>query len=280
VTAVTDALHNNRWNDHWIDARTQCNLPEPAKGIPLMPTIRCDGTFGNVPLSTSLASKWIRDLLILDGHDKFAVSRVSSHSLKATCLSWCSKAGVSREHRQVLGYHVVPGTQSVLHYSRDEQAEPLRQLSAVLLNIRLGKFDPDSSRSGYWKIVHDGYVGPTAKHKNQRPDKSDNPCHDDHGLSSSSSSSSGATRSEDLSDEEHAVNLNKDLDNPAKKKRTAAGVDHSYGFALHSRWRTLHVCRADNTDKLACGRQVTVLYRKLKGVPEVEHFKCQVCFGD
>ena len=104
--------------------------------------------------------------------------------------------------------------------------------------------------------------------------------HDNHGLSSDSSSSSNATRSEGLSDEEHTANLNKDLENPSKKKRTAAGVDHSQGFALHSRWRTLHICHVGSPDKLCCGRLITVLYRKLKEMPEVEHFKCQVCFGD
>eukprot|EP00971_Amphidinium_carterae_P100654 1991321-Amphidinium_carterae.1 len=55
------------------------------------------------------------------------LTRIATHSLKATALSWCAKYGVSREHRQILGYHAIRGIKSFLHYSRDEQAVPLRR---------------------------------------------------------------------------------------------------------------------------------------------------------
>ena len=75
---------------------------------------------------------------------------ISTHSLKATTLSWLAKAGVSEEKRRLLGYHVMPGTKTLLHYSRDALASPLRALSTVLGMIKDRQFFPDSSRSGYF----------------------------------------------------------------------------------------------------------------------------------
>lgn len=50
--------------------------------------------------------------------------RVSSHSLKATCLSWAAKYGCSTSVRSLLGRHVsaVQETQAV--YSRDLAVAP------------------------------------------------------------------------------------------------------------------------------------------------------------
>eukprot|EP00971_Amphidinium_carterae_P301183 5983753-Amphidinium_carterae.1 len=50
------------------------------------------------------------------------------HSCKATTLSWCAKAGLALEVRNLLGYHSVKQHGSALTYSRDALAEPLRQL--------------------------------------------------------------------------------------------------------------------------------------------------------
>ena len=82
------------------------------------------------------------------------------------CLSWCSKLGINREARQILAYHVVPGSTSLLHYSRDEQAEPLRLLQQTLSCIRSETFFPDLTRSGYIKksdAEREGIMRPTDK---------------------------------------------------------------------------------------------------------------------
>jgi hypothetical protein len=276
LTAVTDGVYDNQWYKHWLQARELCGMREPSADYPFIPTINTDGSFGRVPLSSSLASQWLRDLLVLSGEDKHKVSKISSHSLKATCLSWVAKAGISREHRSILGYHAIQNASSVLHYSRDEQAEPLRQLSIVLKNIRLGIFNPDSSRSGYFK-QQSTYMLPTPKSKPVHNQIAVEPNNEDDPVVSDSSSSVARTRSEDLSDEERVVELNKDLDNHPKKRKGSGTADGFY--ALHSRWRTLHVVNSSDSDKLSCGRHITVLYKRLPQIPALECFRCRICFG-
>jgi hypothetical protein len=48
----------------------------------------------------------------------------------------------------MLGYHATPGDLSMLEYSRDAMAGPLRSLAKVIADVRSGHFDPDSTRSG------------------------------------------------------------------------------------------------------------------------------------
>ena len=73
---------------------------------------------------------------------------MGAHSLKCTCLSWAAKAGVPRESRRMLGYHVAVGDKSMETYSRDSMSAPLRDLTGVLAKMRSGEFLPDSTRSG------------------------------------------------------------------------------------------------------------------------------------
>eukprot|EP00973_Karenia_brevis_P060638 8433675-Karenia_brevis.AAC.1 len=67
----------------------------------------------------------------------------SSHSLKATLLSWACAFGLDEETRSALGYHV--GKQrgrSVNVYARDHLLDPLRKLEEMMEAIRLGQFVP------------------------------------------------------------------------------------------------------------------------------------------
>jgi len=73
-----------------------------------------------------------------------------SHSLKATLLSWAAKFGLPLAVRRKLGGHSKARESSVLAYSRDELAEPLRLLRDMLHRIHGGEFDPDATRSGRW----------------------------------------------------------------------------------------------------------------------------------
>ena len=79
--------------------------------------------------------------------------KISSHSAKATCLSWLSKAGVGREDRDVLGRHV-----TILHgagplYARDLISAPLRKLEETLAQVASRFFMPDQNRSGMFTPV-------------------------------------------------------------------------------------------------------------------------------
>ena len=71
-----------------------------------MPAINEHGIFHEVvPLSSSDASKWLRQLLVQAGQTPEQVSGITSHALKAIVLSWMAKAGKDPFHRKVAGYH-------------------------------------------------------------------------------------------------------------------------------------------------------------------------------
>ena len=73
-----------------------------------------------------------------------------THSAKATVLSWASKYGISHDDRRLLGYHAAAGDKSMLTYSRDAMAGPLREMARVVRDIKAGVFRPDTTRSGYF----------------------------------------------------------------------------------------------------------------------------------
>ena len=65
----------------------------------------------------------------------FDDTRLTSHSLKTTCLSWCAKADVSREHRRILGRHTSAVVDADSIYSRDLMYGPVVALEKVMSAI-------------------------------------------------------------------------------------------------------------------------------------------------
>ena len=79
------------------------------------------------------------------------INELGASSFKPTLLSWAAKFGVDTGSRRLLGYHVKPKDKSVLIYSRDALAKPLRELGVVLDAVRSGRFLPDADRSGRFR---------------------------------------------------------------------------------------------------------------------------------
>ena len=147
MAAVGPALGvvQGNWIKAWWALRVQLNAPVNA-GFPLMPAPDMDGEPTIRPRTTTEFGKWIR--MILDRDDLLTPdARVSSHSCKATMLSYLAKFGASIPDREILGGHT-GRMKSVLTYSRDSLAAPLRVLDSMLEQIRGGHFDPNASRSG------------------------------------------------------------------------------------------------------------------------------------
>eukprot|EP00972_Heterocapsa_arctica_P075691 11164176-Heterocapsa_arctica.AAC.1 len=63
----------------------------------------------------------IRELLIAVG-EPLHTQCATSHSCKATALSWAAKAGLRPGSRRLLGGHAKPKDLSMLEYSRDALA--------------------------------------------------------------------------------------------------------------------------------------------------------------
>ncbi len=82
------------------------------------------------------------------GHKVGSPLRTTSHSMKDTLLASSARYGIEENARTLLGHHSLQGN-SMACYSRDLMTGPTRQLSAMILNIKLGNFLPDATRSGW-----------------------------------------------------------------------------------------------------------------------------------
>ena len=99
-----------------------CLIPAPdSEGKPLRRALESDE-----------AGCWLR-LLLGEKHSRSESSRaVSSHSLKATMLSFAAKRGYSHPDRLSLAHHVHPYQMADVH-ARDAAARDLRLLDALFL---------------------------------------------------------------------------------------------------------------------------------------------------
>ena len=75
----------------------------------------------------------------------------SSHSLKATTLSWCARYGLSPATRSLLGRHTNALTETYAIYSRDLMGAPTAELQRVIDEIADGSFCPDNPRSEFFR---------------------------------------------------------------------------------------------------------------------------------
>ena len=94
----------------------------------------------------------VRDILQHNKHH--GTKTFTAHSMKTTFLSWCGKAGIGKPYRLTLGAHSQGPHNMADLYSRDELAEPLRQLGYVLARVMQRGFMPDSTKSGRFPAPH------------------------------------------------------------------------------------------------------------------------------
>ena len=152
VVAPTLGVTGEDWGEAFLSARKEATL-RAWPGLPFMPAPVLGAGWSTGKLQTTEAAIWLCELLHRHGVPKEHLTNVGAHSLKATALSWLSKAGVGEKARRLLGYHVKPKDSSVVLYSRDALASSLGELVRVITAIRAGRFRPHISRSGRWVQV-------------------------------------------------------------------------------------------------------------------------------
>lgn len=144
VAAPAIGVVDENWGVQWLHVRQLLGISDLSK-YPLMPAPGPDLVAARRALTTGEAKKWLHSMLgpeLIGEHE-----RLTSHSCKATCLSFMAKRGVSLEDRLVLGYRSNKLRVGLI-YSRDGAARPLALLAHVLMEIRSGIFQPDNTRSG------------------------------------------------------------------------------------------------------------------------------------
>ena len=137
------------WAESWLSLRARLGLCATVDGC-LQTELLRGGTFGKAAADSRHLTDWLR-FIMLKLDPPSAALNLGRHSCKATLLALAAKIGLGRDDRRILGGHSDPQDVSVLEYSRDALAGPLRRLEKALLMVRKGLFDPDATRSGRWK---------------------------------------------------------------------------------------------------------------------------------
>lgn len=211
-----------------------------------------DGSFSTSMITSADVTQllWVR--LAKMNVSESVYSRVSSHSCKATFLAMAARGTVPIELRYHLGYHRVPGTQSVKAYSRDELITPLRSLRATMEEALSGESDPDSTRSGMYRYEREIKVASSASCKPRNcleppasvpaapPTVDENPTD----ISSSSMSDESA---EPLHDTDVAVEY---------------VVSSGHQLVLFPWWNRVH-CRDISFLRTCCGNEIRQFHRLL-----------------
>ena len=271
LVAPATGLAGGNWGLLWKEVRDHFNLPleyqplMPAPDEQQRPTIR--------PLSSEEAGRWLRYLLQPTGAEA-AMGRISSHSMKATCLSYLAKRGINLLDRRILGHHV-SGERVPLGYSRDAASRPLRVLEKVLQEIRNGIFSPDNSRSGRIK-----------KRKLEEPSSCDvvvtsadtgsKPTEDSKDEDLSSGGDSGA--------ESHVTtdsSSDTEVETTVKPKNLQRTINAPRGTELwlHAKLRTRHLTFEGYTKTFVCGRLVGAFHERSGPVSEFDAPICRQCFN-
>ena len=271
LVAPAMGVAGGNWGMLWKGVRDRFGLSleyqplMPAPDDQHRPTVR--------PLGSDEAGRWLRYLLQPSGAEA-AMGRISSHSMKATCLSYLAKRGINLQDRRILGHHV-SGEKVPLGYSRDAASRPLRVLEKVLREIKSGIFNPDSSRSGRIKkrkledpgsgevVVASAYTG-------------SKPTDDSKDADSSSDDGTGA--------ESHVTtdsSSDTEVETSVKPKNLQRTINAPRGTELwvHTKLRTRHLTFEGYTKTFVCGRPVGVFHERSQPVSEFDAPICRQCFN-
>lgn len=249
-------LGEEPWVQKWMKLREEKVLPTVNEGqgfMPLLTTPTYGGGWSRVPMSVTAAAGWLRALL--QGVEAPGPVRLGTHSCKASLLSMCSKYNMSGHSRRILGYHSGSKETSMLVYSRDASAGPLRDLCNMLQMIREGQFLPDETRSG--RFVN---LEPEAEQEDQ----------DD-----GQSSSTGTEDEEDIDCEDDEKACGRVIGQWQPEKELS-GDEATYVRNKIS--RCIHVMADEAGAEFKCGRRMSVSYDVLDKKPTFFSPACNVCF--
>ena len=141
IVALAYGVAGRPWAEAWLDVRRKVGISAEASQC-LQPVILCDGSLGASRMPTGEVLRWDKCVLTKLEVDVQFVQGVGTHSAKSTLLSWAAKAGMRHGWRRLLGGHAAGKDKSMLEYSRDALAQPLRELEQLLGAVRDGRFKP------------------------------------------------------------------------------------------------------------------------------------------
>ena len=266
MVAPSVGVDERNWSVKWLELRQLLGLSfenDPR----IMPAPQPDGTAGMRPLETTEAAAWLR--LLLQGSSDLQVDRrLSSHSMKVTMLSYAAKRGLDIHLRMQLGYHSSPYKMG-LTYSRDGAAASIMAMEDLMEEIRLGKFDPDDTRSG--RIRRGG--NKSVEVVEIKDEETEEPNREEVVEESSSDSSSSSSSSDDSTVEEPAYDFGR-----AAKMFLPPAAPAGYRMWQHSKLKTLHLMADGNQRVFACGRTAGPNHLKDGFKARYDTPVCRFCF--
>lgn len=145
---------------NWFDAFQATRVHLGLEEFPSMESKASDRNFTVLPseasvhmeLSSKVSTEEVTNGLKTLLGKVFAESQsgcISSHSLKATVLTYVNKAGIDLTYSELLGYHLTMH-KSAINYSRDALAAPIREMMKILRSIQEGSFVPCAQRSAMY----------------------------------------------------------------------------------------------------------------------------------
>lgn len=132
-------LSDTEWVLVWVRNRKEAGLPVAGliDGAFLpAPAISDSIEWLQRPLTPSEVTNILRGMLDCDD------ANLTSHSLKATALSWAAKSDLARDARRILGRHASALQDADSCYSRDLSVGPVTALARIISLIHQGVFHP------------------------------------------------------------------------------------------------------------------------------------------
>ncbi|CAE7309134.1 unnamed protein product [Symbiodinium sp. CCMP2592] len=276
LVAPYHGLHQKPWGAAWVEAAKAVGFDfEKGHRGPLLPRLACDYSWSGDAIDANETTTWIRALLSrLQAAEEDLT--FSSHGLKATPLSWTSKAGYGERTQLVLGHHSLgPNGKTQEAYAREVQAQPLRDLAECLGAIRQGVFHPDRTKSGMiehgatvresrFSLAPMGRANPSPSHASFEcapeaelaeegaaeplDDQDLGEQEDVHGTSSSESESSGESE-----EETHYENFGA---GEAQNAIPSVNMGPDLDIFQNPKTKSLHSRAKGSTGKLICGRSL------------------------
>ena len=121
-------------------------------GGPVFRPPKRDGTMCRRGLLSSECSRFLQLFLDEPASCPEGSQVMTSHALKATCLSWASKYGLDPADKAALGRHTSATSESSAVYSRDLATKAVALLQQLIHDIHHGTFLPDASRRNYFPL--------------------------------------------------------------------------------------------------------------------------------
>ena len=130
VVSVLPGVSGLVWAEPWLQNRQAHGL-RACKAVPFQPAPLAWGGWAAVPFDACHGAIWLREKLSAFRTDPKASMALATHSLKATVLSWLSKAACPSDLQRRAGYHVSASEKNPLEYERDGQAGVLHFIHVV-----------------------------------------------------------------------------------------------------------------------------------------------------